>query len=321
MQRRALGFYIFRRVLVLTAMLVLLSFVIFSLLYLTPGDAVDALLGTRPRTPETERLLREQYHLDEPFLTQYWIWASGALRLDFGVSTITGVPVADEIGSRLPTSIALGAMAYIVTMLIGVPLGLAAAVRRSSLVDRGIVSSVIVGYSMPVFVSSLLLLYVFAVVLGWFPVFGAGEGGLDSLWHLSLPALALAIGGIALIVKHTRAAMIEVFQQEYVTFARARGLSPSRVLWLYGLRNGLIPIITVSVPLLAALVTGAVLVEVTFSIQGIGDLLVGSASSQDLPTLQAIGLLVAAFIMVTNLFADVVYLGVDPRIRIGKQTA
>ncbi|MET9218297.1 MULTISPECIES: ABC transporter permease [unclassified Streptomyces] len=321
MQTRAIFFLVLSRVLVCAAMLVLISFVIFSLLYITPGDAVSNLLGTRRRTPETEELLRQQYHLNDPFLTQYWIWLKDAVRFDFGNSSVSTLPVTDEIKARLPNSLLLAGVAYLLTMLIGIPLGLAAAVKKSTFVDRGIVASVIVGFSTPVFVGAVALLYVFGVLFGWFPVFGAGSGFVDKLWHLTLPALALAISGVALIVKHTRAVMIKVLDQDYVTFARARGMSSRRVFLFYALRNGMIPVITVSVPLLASLATGAVLVEVTFSIPGIGDLLVRSASSQDLPTLQAIALLVAALIMFANLAADMLYLAADPRIRHGRPTA
>ena len=321
MHRRAIVYLVLRRVGVYSLMLVLISFVIFSLLYITPGDAVSNLLGTRRRTPETEALLKQAYHLDEPFMTQYWLWLSDAIRLDFGDSSVSTLPVIDEIKARLPNSLILGVAAYVMTMVVGVPLGLLAAVKRFSVLDRGIVVAVIVGFSTPVFVGAVALLYVFGVVLQWFPVFGAGTGFLDKLWHLTLPAVALTIGGVALIVKHTRAVMIKVLDQEYVTFARARGLSSRRVFVLYALRNGLIPVITVSVPLLAALVTGAVLVEVTFSVPGVGDLLVRSASSQDLPTLQAIALLVAGLVMFANLVADLLYMAADPRIRFGRQPA
>ncbi|GCE00650.1 MULTISPECIES: ABC transporter permease [Embleya] len=320
MRTRATASLVVSRILVYAGMLVLISFVIFSLLYITPGDAVGNLLGTRRRTPETEELLRRQYHLNEPFLTQYWIWLKDAVRFDFGNSSVSTLPVTDEINARLPNSLILAGVAYVLTMLIGIPLGLAAAAKKSTAVDRGIVASVIVGFSTPVFVGAVALLYVFGVLLGWFPVFGAGTGFVDKLWHLTLPAISLAIAGAGLIVKHTRAVMIKVLDQDYVTFARARGLTSRRVYLLYALRNGLIPVITVSVPLLASLVTGAVLVEVTFSIPGIGDLLVRSAASQDLPTLQAIALLVAALIMVANLAADLLYMAADPRIRHGRST-
>lgn len=321
MHIRAVVSLVARRVLVSCLMLILISFVIFSLLYITPGDVVTTLLGTRRRTPETVELMQQQYHLNDPFLTQYWIWLKDAVRLDFGDSSITALPVTDEIGARLPNSLFLGFGSYVLTMIVGIPLGLAAAVKKTTILDRGIVASVIIGFSTPVFVAALGLLYVFSVLLGWFPVSGAGSGFGGRVSHLALPAVALAITGVALIVKHTRAVVIRILDEDYVTFARARGLSSRRIFTYYALRNGLIPVVTVSVPLLASLVTGAVLVEVTFSLPGIGDLLVRSSSSQDLPTLQAIALLVAAMIMVANLAADLIYMAVDPRIRYGRQQA
>jgi peptide/nickel transport system permease protein len=314
-------FYVLRRLLALAVLLVFISFAVFSLLYIAPGSAVDILLGDTPRTEETVRSLEEEYHLNEPFLTQYWIWAQDAARLEFGDSIQTTLPVTDEIRSRLPVSIFLGVYAFILTMVLGVALGILAALRGQRALDRGIVGGAVVGLSTPAFVSGVFLLYVFAVELGWFPVFGQGAGFVDQLWHLTLPAIALALVACAYIVKHTRAALLNVLDQDYVTFARARGLSNRRVLFLYGLRNGLIPIVTLSGPLLAFLITGAVLVEVTFSLPGIGQLLVQSATTKDLPLLQGITLVAALFILVANLFVDLLYMAVDPRIRLGRGTA
>jgi peptide/nickel transport system permease protein len=202
-------------------------------------------------------------------------------------------------------------------MVLGVGFGILAALRKWSLADRGIVATSIVGLSTPAFVSGVFLLYIFAVELPWFPVFGSGDWFVDQLWHLTLPAFALAFVAAAYVLKHTRAAMIGVLDQDYVTFARARGLSSRRVLYLYALRNALIPVVTISGLILAFVITGAVLVEVTFSVQGIGWLLVQSATTKDLPVLQGVGLVVATTIMVANLLADLVYLAVDPRIRFG----
>jgi peptide/nickel transport system permease protein len=318
---RALFFFVARRLLALLGLLVVISFAVFSLLYIAPGNAVDILLGTQPRTPETVQALREQYHLDEPFLTQYWIWARDAARLQFGDSIQTTLPVTDEIRSRLPTSMFLGVYAFTLTIVLGVVLGILAALRKQRGLDRGIVGGSVIGLSTPAFVSGVFLLYLFSVRLGWFPTFGQGEGFADQVWHLTLPAIALALVACAYIVKHTRAALLNVLDQDYVTFARARGLSSRRVLLLYGLRNALIPIVTLSGPLLAFLITGAVLVEVTFSVSGIGQLLVQSATTKDLPMLQGIALLAAIFILVANLLVDLLYMAVDPRIRLGRGTA
>src|SRR5262249_2766341 len=261
-------------------LLVLISFLLFSLLYLTPGNPVDVLLGNIPGSPETVRALRAQYNLDDPFLTQYWLWAKGAAQLHFGNSIQTTLPVSDEIDSRLPTTLFLGGYAFVLTMLFGVTLGIGAALKRRKSLDRGIVGGAVIGLSTPVFVSGVLLIYVFGIELQWFPVFGRGSGFGDQVWHLTLPALALALYSSAYIMKHTRAAMINVLDQDYVTFARARGLSASRILFLYALRNALIPVVTISGIVLSSLIVGAVLVEITFSLPGIGSLLVESVNSK-----------------------------------------
>jgi peptide/nickel transport system permease protein len=317
MTSRSLAVYVARRLATLCLLLVIVSFAIFSLLYASPGNAVDTLLGTAPRTPETVRALRSEYHLDQPFLTQYWLWAKDAARFQFGDSVQTTLPVTDEIRSRLPTSLFLGAYAFILTMLLGLGLGVLAALRRSSTIDRSIVGGSIVGLSTPAFVSGVFLLYVFSVRLRWFPVFGQGSGFIDRFWHLTLPAFSLALVTSAYVMKHTRAAMLGVLQQDYVTFARARGLSWHRVLLAYGLRNALIPVVTISGLVLAYVITGAVLVEVTFSVSGIGQLLVQSATAKDLPMLQGVALVVAVLIMLANLVADLTYAVVDPRVRVG----
>jgi peptide/nickel transport system permease protein len=315
--RQSFAWYILRRLLVLVVLLVVISFVVFSFEYITPGNVVDTLLGLTPRTPETVAALRHQYHLDEPFLTQYWIWARDAAHLQFGNSLRTTIPVSDTLKSRLPTSIFLGVYAYILTMVFGVLLGAWAAVRRRGYADRGIVAGSIVGLSMPAFVSGICLLWIFAIELPWFPSFGLGSGFFDELWHLTLPALALAIVSVAFVLRHARASMIQVLDQDYVTFARARGLSASRVFFLYALRNALIPVVTVSGIILAFLITGAVLVEVTFSLSGLGSLLVQAAQTKDLPVLQGVVLVVAVMIVVANLLVDLAYAVIDPRIRLG----
>jgi peptide/nickel transport system permease protein len=302
-------------------LLIVVSFAVFSLLYISPGDPVDVLLGTRPRTPEMVTMLRHEYHLDKPFLTQYWLWAKEAIQFNFGNSIETTLPVTDEITARLPTSLFLGIYAYLVTMMLGVGLGVAAALKRRGAIDRGIVGGAVVALSTPAFVSGVFLIYLFGIVVHWFPTFGKGSGFGDQLYHLTLPAIALALVGSAFVMKHTRAAMMNVLDQDYVTFARARGLSSQRILVVYALRNALIPVVTISGLILAFLITGAVLVEVTFSISGIGQLLVQSATNKDLPMIQGVAMVVAVIIMVANLLADLLYVAVDPRIRLGGQRA
>jgi peptide/nickel transport system permease protein len=309
--------FVIRRLAAMAVLLVVLSFVVFSLQHIAPGSPIDALLGPRPRNPETVQALTREYHLDKPFLEQYWIWAADAARLDFGNSIQTTLPVESEIASRLPTSLLLGVYAFVITMISGVALGILAAVRRGGLIDRAAVAGVVVGLSTPPFVVAILLLYALAIRVPLFPAFGSGSGGVDTLWHLTLPATALAMATCAFVVKHTRSAMVRVLDQDYIVFARARGLSVRRILLRYSLRNALIPVITISGLILASLVIGAVLVEVTFSVEGIGQLLVKSAAAKDIPMIQGVALLTAMFIIGANLLADVIYMVVDPRIRIG----
>jgi peptide/nickel transport system permease protein len=313
--------FLARRLVALLVMLTILSFVIYSLLYIAPGSPVDILLGSQPRTPETVELLNERYHLDEPFLTQYWIWAQSALQLDFGTSIQTTLPVEEEISTRLPVSLFLGVFAFTLTMVLGVGLGVVSALRRKTAVDRGIVGASVVALSTPAFVSGVLLLFLFAILVPIFPATGAGDGFADRVWHLTLPAVALALTVSAFVLKHTRAALIGVIDQDYVTFARSRGLSSARILFTYVLRNALIPIVTISGLVLGALITSAFLVEVTFSLPGIGTLLVDAAINKDLPMIQGVAMVIAVVIMAANLLADLLYMAVDPRIRLGRNAA
>jgi peptide/nickel transport system permease protein len=310
--------FISRRLAVLALLLAVISLAVFTLLYVSPGSAITALLGTNPRTPAEVRFLTREYHLNRPFLDQYWLWASQAVRGHLGTSLQTSLPVTSEISARLPTTIYLGLYAFVLIMAIGVGGGIVAALNRRRLADRGIVAAAIVALSTPAFVGGVGLIWVFAILVHLFPVYGPGTGFAGELWHLTLPAVALALTGLAYLVRHTRAAMITVLDQDYVTFARARGLSRARVLLTYQLRNALIPVVTMSGLILSYVITGAVLVEDTFSLPGIGQLLVQSATTKDLPMLQAVALLVAVVIVLANLLADVTYIAVDPRIRLGR---
>ena len=196
-----------------------------------------------------------------------------------------------------------------------------AALRRGSITDRAVVGVSVFGVSAPVFATGLLFIYLFGVLLDWFPTFGAGEGFFDRAYHLTLPAVALGLALMALIVKITRASMIEELEQDYVAFARARGLPRSRVLGRYVLKNALIPVVTAAGLIVVGLLAGAVLVEVTFGLQGLGTLLVDSVRARDLPLVQGLVLMIAAFVVVANLGIDVLYTFIDPRIRFEKAAA
>jgi peptide/nickel transport system permease protein len=319
--RGGLALYVGRRLLALAVLVVVISFVVFSLLYLAPGSPEQILIGARPSTQETIDAIRAQYHLDDPFLVQYWEWARGALQLDFGRSIRTNEPVVSAITERLELTLQLGGLAFLLTIGAGVPLGVLAAVRKRTSLDRGIVALSVVGVSAPAFATGILLLYVFAVELDWFPVFGEGTGVVDRVRHLALPALALALTGMGLVLKLTRTAVIGSLEQDYVTFARARGIPRRRVLWAYGLRNGLVPIVTAAGLLLAYMLAGTVLVEVTFALPGLGSLLVDAVRTLDLPVVQALAILIATLVVLVNLLADLVYVAIDPRIGFQKAKA
>jgi peptide/nickel transport system permease protein len=318
---RPLAFFVARRLAALVLLLVLLSFGIFSLMYIAPGDIVQALIGARQSSPALIQQLREQYHLNDPFLTQYWIWLKHAAHFDLGQSTVTGLPVTAAIRQHYGVTLFLGLYAFVLTVVFGISFGVAAAVRKRTVADRGIVGMSVVGVSMPAFVTGIVLLYLLAVRVSWFPAYGPGTGFTDRLVHLTLPAIALALTQAALVLKLTRASMIETLDQDYVAFARARGVPQRRVLGTYAFRNALIPVVTASAMILAFLLTGAVLVEVTFALPGLGSLLVDSVSRKDVTTVQGLALVIAATVMIANLLTDIAYLFLDPRIRFGKGAA
>jgi peptide/nickel transport system permease protein len=321
MTSRGLALYAGRRLVALLILVVVISFVVFSLLYLAPGSPEQILLGPRPSTPETIAAIRDEYNLDDPFLVQYGKWAGDALRFDFGRSIRTNEPVVDGIAERFKLTLQLGGLAFLITMALGVPLGVLAAVRKRTSTDRAVVAVSVVGVSAPAFATGILLIYLLAVRVDWFPVFGEGTGIVDRLHHLLLPSLALALTGMALVLKLTRTAVIGSLEQDYVTFALARGIPRRRVLTTYALRNALIPIVTAAGLLLAYMLAGTVLVEVTFALPGLGSLLVDSVRTLDVPMVQALTILIATLVVLVNLLADLVYVAVDPRISFAKGRA
>lgn len=306
-----------KRLVVAVVLLIVVSFGVFSLIYIAPGSAIRILIGPRPVTPQLIHYLEAEYHLDKPFFVQYLYYVKGVLKLNFGTSIATSQPVSEMISSAAPITLFLGIFAFILTLVGGVGIGMIAAVKQRTTIDRGIVGLAVFGVSAPAFATGFLLLYIFSVKLGWFPIFGAGSGFSDRFWHFVLPAVALAISGSALVVKLTRAGMINALDQDYVTFARARGLTRRRVLFGYALRNALVPVISSGGVILAYVLTGAVLVEVTFNIPGLGSMLVSAVDSKDVTVIQAVALIFASLIILVNLLTDVLYMVVDPRIRVG----
>lgn len=313
-----MGSFVARRLLALAVLLLVLSFLVFSMLYLAPGSPEQVLLGVKPATPELRHQLQVEFHLDKPFLEQYWLWLKDALHGDFGRSIRTGRSVTSMIEGRIGLTTFLAVYAFVLAFVLGMPLGMIAAVRRRTSVDRGITGVSVLGASTPAFVSGLFLLYAFAVQLPWFPAFGTGEGFLDRLWHLTLPSFALAFGLMAVVVKLTRAALITELEQDYVAFARARGVPPRTVLFRYAMRNALVPVVTVGGLMFTALIVGSVLIEATFTLPGMGTLLIQAVNNKDLPVLEGIVMLTAVLVVCVNLIVDVLYAVIDPRITLGR---
>ncbi len=299
------------------ALLLAVSFVVFGLLHLTPGDPARNLLGPRAPSPAALAAVRAQYHLDRPFLIQYGYWIGGVLSGDFGHSIRSGEAVTAALADRVQLTVQLAGLAFVMTVISAVPLGVMAARRAGSVVDRTVSAGAVVGVGAPTYAVGLLLLYWLGQRLRWFPVFGSGRPGwwsADRWWHLVLPAMTLAIGIGALVFKLTRTAVLAELHQDYVTFARSRGLSERAVRALV-LRNAFIPVATSLGLVFSFLFGGTILAEVTFSLKGIGAYLASSVTFKDIPVVQAITLLTAAVIALTALAVDVVAVVADPRVR------
>jgi peptide/nickel transport system permease protein len=304
-----------RRLLITAAVLVGISFVIFSLLALAPGTEVVTLLGGRPPSADVVRAIRAEYHLNDPFLTQYWYWLDNALHGDLGHSIQSDQPITRLIADRLPVTLELAGLALAAVLLVGVPLGYLAGVYRGGRIDRIVSGISILGLSAPAFAVAILLSYVFGVWLGWLPVYGSGQGLGSRAEHLVLPAVALGLGLVALVMRQTRAAVLDVLDQDFMSFAHARGLPRSRIVVRYALRNGSLPIVTAAGLLAIACISGTVLVETVFSVPGLGSQLTQSIQNKDIPVAQGTALLIALCVVVINVLVDIAVLILDPRTR------
>ena len=307
--------FLTKRLLAMIGTLLIVSVLIFSLLMLSPGSIVSTLVGTRPVTPELIAALEAQYHVNDPFPVQYWHWLTSAFQGDFGNSVRTGEPVSAMIADRLPLTLQLAAYALILVVAVGVTFGMLAGIRRGGVVDRVSSTVAIIAMSAPAFAVAILLIWVFGVWLGWLPVYGAGEGFFDRVLHLTLPAVSLALAMTALLMRQTRAATMHVMEQDYITFAKARGVARSRILVPYAMRNTALPIITATGAVLIVALSGTVLVERVFALQGVGTLMIESVNNNDVPVVQGLALFVALLIIIVNLLVDLLGLAIDPRTR------
>src|SRR5262245_3840906 len=291
----------------LLSMLVVIS-IVFVLTRLS-GNPVNLLLDVNASQRDHEILMRH-LGLDQPLATQYAIYVKNIFLGDFGKSVLTRRPVTEHIWERLPATLELGVVAMLLSVLIGVPLGMYSAVRRGGIFDAGARVFAVLGQSMPVFWLGLMLILFFAVVLGVLPA-----GGRGGLLHLILPAFTLGYFTSAAILRLTRSSMLEVLGSDYIKFARLKGLSEGVVLWKHGLKNALLPVITFAVLLFVQFLGGAVVTETVFAWPGLGRLILESITTRDYPIVQAGVLVLSALYLVGNLFVDLLYGYLNPRIR------
>ena len=309
--------YIAVRLLSAIPVMLVVAVVTFSLVRLAPGDPSLNVLGPTATRDEVLRL-RKELGLDDPIATQFFRWAGQILRGDLGYSIAHG-PVAEIIGNRWPPTVALAASATVVAVALAVPLGVLAAYKANSLLDRGIVVFASLGFAMPVFWQGFLAIWLFALVLGWLPVLGyarvGDEGVLSYVEHLILPVSVVAVNFMALVARMTRSTVLEVLSEDYVRTARAKGLRERAVLMRHALKVAFPPVLTVIGLGFGGLLTGTILVETLFSIPGIGSWVGVALRARDANVIQAVILLSALIYVVVNLVVDIAYAYLDPRIR------
>ena len=309
--------YILRRVLSTVPVMAIVALFVFSLLYIAPGDPAAVIAGDQASPADVERI-REGLGLDRPFLVQFGTWLWRILHGDLGTSIFTNLPVSALIAQRIEPTLSLMVLTLVLTILVAVPLGVVAAWKAGSWVDRTIMAFAVFAFSLPVFVVGYVLAYVFALQFEWLPVQGytpLAEGFWPWLRNLILPAVALGSVYIALIARITRASMLEVLQQDYIRTARAKGLDQRSILFVHALKNAAVPIITVIGIGVALLIGGAVVTESVFAIPGLGRLTIDAILRRDYPVIQGIVLMFSFLYVLVNLMVDVTYTLVDPRIR------
>ncbi|WP_349957140.1 ABC transporter permease [Rhizobium sp. ZPR3] len=308
-----------RRIFGLILTLIAVSLLVFAVMALLPGDPAAITLGTSA-TPETLAALRHGMGLDQPLIVRYGQWLAGALTGDLGTSYTYGVPVAGLIAERLAVTLPLAILAIVLSILVAVPLGVAAAARRGGFVD--IIATLFsqMGIAVPGFWVGLLLVLLFATSLGWMPA--GGFPGWDSGWwpalkSLVLPAVALALPQAAVLTRVTRSAVLDTLHEDFARTAIAKGLSRSRVLWGHVVPNALVPVLTILGLQFTFLVAGAVLIENVFTLPGLGRLAYQALSQRDVIVLQDVVLFFAGLVIVVNFLVDLSYLVIDPRLRAG----
>ena len=309
--------YALRRITATIPVILVVAFFVFSLLYLAPGDPAAVIAGDQATPADVERI-RESLGLDRPFLVRFFDWLWDVLRGDLGNSIFTNLPVSHMIAQRIEPTVSLMLLTLALSLSFAIPMGVIAAWKHGTLIDRAVMMTAVLGFSTPVFVIGYLLAFVFALQLDWLPVQGftsISKGLGPFLRNLILPSVALGLVYMALIARITRATMLDVLSQDYVRTAKAKGVGQRGILFLHALKNAAVPIVTIVGIGFAALIGGAVVTESVFAIPGLGRLTVDAILRRDYPVIQGVVLLFSFIYVVVNLIVDLLYTVFDPRIR------
>jgi peptide/nickel transport system permease protein len=316
--------YLLRRLLISVPVLLGISVVLFSILALAPGDPFGELALNPNIPPEVRFNLRKQFGLDDPLVVRYVRWLAAMLHGDWGYSFVSRLPVQQLILQRLPTTLFVLGSAYVLALLIALPVGILSAMKPYSFFDQMATTFAFVGYSLPTFFTGLLFILVFSIYLGWLPfIYSSTIEARGFAWvieHLRQGAMPITVLGLfeaASLTRFVRSAMLEVIHQDYITTARAKGLTEYLTILKHALRNALIPVVTVVALQIPTIFTGAVITEQIFRVPGIGSLLIAAIESTDTPVVMAITFVYAALVILFNLFADLIYGLLDPRITYG----
>jgi len=307
--------FITKRLGQLVLLLLGVSFIVFISMHIAPGDPAT-IIGGPTATASDLAAIREDLGLNEPVLVQYVDYMKNLFQGDMGYSYQTGQPVTEAIISRLPTTVKLASASMLIAIVIGIPVGMLSAVKHNSWLDRLGTTFTLFGVSIPNFWLGTMLILIFSVTLGWLPVSGLDQPFYtnEGFRQLILPAITLGTSSAALIARITRSSMLEVTKQDYIRTAKAKGVEKRPILWIHALRNAMIPVLTVIGISFGSLLSGTIVTERVFAINGIGRLMIDAISSRDLPMVQGTVLLVAAIFVVVNLVVDLVYVQIDPRV-------
>ena len=309
--------FILRRVLTLVPMLLILSIVVFALIHLSPGDPAQAMAGESVLDPVLLDQIRKNMGLDRSIFVQYFIWLGNILQLDFGTAySFNRTPVIELIGQRVWPTVILQGAALFVALAVSLPLGVLSARRAGSAFDQSSQAFSVLGICIPDFWLAVMLQILFAVTLGWLPVstWGNGKAFPERLLYFILPVIVLSVPIIAIMSRYVRASMMSVINQDYVVTARAKGLAERQVIYVHALRNGLIPVVTVTGAQIARLLSGSVIVESIFAWPGLGSLAFEAILRRDYPVILALTLITGALVLVVNVIVDILYALLDPRV-------